>query len=278
MRALIAAVVLSSLALPLRAETLRINGSTSVNPVAAEAAEFLRAEKKMTITVDTQGGSSGGIAGLGEKRIEVGMSSKPVTADDRKKFPGVSFVETRIGEDAVALVVSPDVWKGGVKALTKEQVLGLYEGRITNWKTLGGPDRRVVFFNKEPGRGTWEVFARWLYGDPKKAAEVDHLEVGANKEALSKVAGTPGAVTQLSYAWAHGGRAFALALISENGQAVHPTAANIASGKYPMSRPLFLLTDGTPKGAAAVFVDFLLSPRGQELVRKQGYLPLSDLK
>lgn len=57
-----------------------------------------------------------------------------------------------------------------------------------------------------------------------------------------------------------------------------PTNENIASHKYPMSRPLFLLTNGEPTGEAKTFVEFLLSPRGQELVRKHGYLALADLK
>lgn len=272
-----AAIVLFASSRILLSDPLRVNGSTTVNAVAAEAAEILRAEKRMEITVDTQGGSSGGISGLGEKRIDIGMSSKSITDDDQRKFPGVVFVETKVGEDAVALVVSSDVWKGGVRALTKEQARGIYEGKIANWKAVGGPNRRVVFFNKEPGRGTWEVFARWLYGDPKNAPDVDHPEVGANSEALSKVSSSPGAVTQLSAAWAQkSGRAFALALITEKG-IVSATAGNIASGRYPLSRPLFLLTDGKPEGEAKVFVDFVLSQRGQEIVRKQGYLRLRDL-
>ena len=56
------------------------------------------------------------------------------------------------------------------------------------------------------------------------------------------------------------------------GKIVHPTPENIATGKYPMSRPLFLLTNGLPAGDGKSFVDFLLGERGQALVRKHGYL------
>lgn len=265
-------------AVSLSAETLRVNGSTTVNPVAAEAAEILRAEKKLQIIVDTQGGSSGGISGVGDGSVEVGMSSKPIAADDRAKYPKVNFVETKIGQDAVALVVAADVYNGGVKSLTKAQVSDLYEGRVTNWKQLGGPNEKVVFFNKEPGRGTWEVFAKWLYGDPKKAPEVSHPEVGGNEEARTKVISSRGAITQLSSSWAEGNRRLkALPLKLDNGPVVAPTAANIANGAYPMSRPLFFITNGAPTGDARVLIDFVLSPRGQELVRKHGYLRLKDL-
>ena len=260
------------------AAALRINGSTTVNLPAAEAAEILRAEKKMQITVDTQGGSSGGISMLGDGQVEIGMISKHVSETDRAKFPKVQFKETHIGEDAVALIVSKDVWDGGVKSLTKAQVRDLYEGKVTNWKQLGGPDRRVAFFNKEPGRGTWEVFTHWVYGDSKKAPQVSFPEVGGNEETRNKVASTRGAISQLSASWADGKKVFALGIKPDSSDPVLPTPANIANHTYPMSRPLFVLTNGDPAGEAKTFIEFLLSPRGQELVRKHGYLSLDQLK
>ncbi len=260
------------------AATLKINGSTTVNLPVAEAAEILRTERNLVIQVDTQGGSAGGIAALGDGLVQLGMSSKHLDAAARTRYPRVEFQEVHIGEDAVALVVSKDVWEGGVRALSKAQARGLYERRITNWKDLGGPDRRIAFFNKEPGRGTWEVFAHWVYGDSKQAPLVSFPEVGGNEEARHKVASTRGALSQLSASWANGETVFALALRSDDGEAIPPTAANIASHRYPMSRPLFLLTDGKPTAEAKVFIDFMLSERGQALVRKHGYLSLDQLK
>ena len=260
----------------LSAGTLRVSGSTTVNPVAAEAAEILRAERKMSITIDTHGGSSGGISGVAGHSIELGMSSKPIAEEDRRRWPTVNFVSTKVGEDAVALVVSKDVWNGGVRALTRDQVRAIYEGKITNWKQVGGPDCRIVFFNKEPGRGTWEVFAHWLYEDTKDAPSVRHREVGGNEEGRSKVAATRGAITQLSFAWAEqSSDIFALGLKLPDGSIVRPTSENIATGRYPMSRPLLLVTDGPPRNEAKTLIDFVLSPRGQMLVKKHGYLPLT---
>lgn len=258
--------------------TLRINGSTTVNLPVAEAAEILRAEGQLDIQIDTQGGSSGGISMLGDGLIHIGMSSKHVSAEDRAKFPRCHFKEIHIGEDAVALIVSADVWEGGVTTITKQQMAGIYEGRIRNWKELGGPDSRIAFFNKEPGRGTWEVFAHWLYGNPKQAPQVSFPEVGGNEETRNKVASTRGALSQLSSSWADGGRVFALGIRTETGAVIQPTNENIATRRYPMSRPLFLLTNGEPAGEAKTFVDFVLSPAGQALVKKHGYLPLAALK
>lgn len=260
------------------ASVLKINGSTTVNLPAAEAAEILRAEKGMNIQVDTQGGSSGGISMLGDAQVQVGMISKRITDDDRAKYPKVKFVETQIGEDAVAIIVSKDVWDGGIRAISKAQLKEIYEGRATNWKQLDGPDERIAFFIKEPGRGTWEVFAHWVYGNPKQAPAVSFPEVGGNEETRNKVSSTRGAMSQLSSSWADGKMVFALAIKQEDGQVVEPTNANIASHKYPMSRGLFLITDGAPSGDAKTFADFLLSDRGQALVRKHGYLSLDQLK
>jgi phosphate transport system substrate-binding protein len=260
------------------AATLKINGSTTVNLPVAEGAEILRAEKKMDIQVDTQGGSSGGISGVGDGLVQLGMSSKRITDADRAKYPNVNFNPIHIGEDAVAMIVSRDVWEGGVKSLTQGQMREIYEGRIADWKDVGGKPQRIAFFNKEPGRGTWEVFAHWLYDDPKKAPQVSFPEVGGNEEARNKVSSTRGAMSQLSASWADGQKVFALAIKSDAGEIVEPTPQNIATHKYPMSRPLFLLTNGEPQREAKTVVEFMLSPRGQELVRKHGYLGLAELK
>lgn len=272
------ALAAAALASPVVAATLKINGSTTVNLPVAEAAEILRAERDMSIQVDTQGGSSGGISMLGDGLVQIGMSSKHLGKNDREKYPKLQFNEIHIGEDAVALIVSKDVWEGGVRALSKAQMRDIYEGRVTNWKQLGGPDRRIAFFNKEPGRGTWEVFAHWLYGAARKAPPVSFPEVGGNEETRNKVASTRGALSQLSSTWADGQRVFALGLRDDDGVVVEPTAANIATYSYPMSRSLFLLTNGEPKDEAKDFIDFILGERGQALVRKHGYLSLDQLK
>lgn len=270
-------ILVLAIAAPSTATPLRINGSTTVNLPVAEAAEILRAEKAMDIQVDTQGGSSGGISMVGEGFVHLGMISKHISDEDRKKFPSCDFQEIHIGEDAVAIVVSKDVWDSGIKVLSKDQVAAIYEERIKNWKELGGLDRRISFFNKEPGRGTWEVFVHWVYGDAKKAPQVSFPEVGGNEETRNKVASTRGAISQLSSSWADGKTVFALSL-KVDGIDYAPSNENIATKRYPMTRPLFLLSNGQPNGETKLFVDFVLGNRGQALVRKHGYLALADLK
>ncbi len=281
---LVIATLLALTSLPLLAgcgpdgEVLRINGSTTVNPPVAEAAEILRAEEGMQIRVDTQGGSSGGIARVADGLADIGMSSKPLAESDRAKYLGVDFRSKKIGVDAVALVVSKDIWDAGLRALSREDMRKIYEGEVDDWSAFDLPEQKIAFFNKEPGRGTWEVFAKWLYGDSGAAPHVDFPEVGGNEETRNKVAGTPGAISQLSMSWADGETVFALGLFDdEEGVLVECTPENVETGAYPMARSLLLITQGDAEGSVKTFLDFMLGERGQELVRKHGYLSLDQL-
>ncbi len=253
--------------------SLKINGSTTVNPIVVEAAERLEESKNWKIVVDTQGGSSGGVAQLAEGLVDIGMISRPLADHDRGKFPKFSFAAHIIGYDGVALVVPQKLAQRGVKALTKDQIKKIYEGTITNWRDCGGPDQRIVFYNKEPGRGTWETFANYLYGSAEKAPKVFHLEVGSNQEGLTKVTQTNGGITQLSAAWAKG-EVYPLAILEGN-KVIEPNSSNIGSGVYPMSRPLVLVTAAKPTEDVQKFVGYILSPEGQSIVAKHGYLPIN---
>jgi phosphate transport system substrate-binding protein len=255
---------------------LRVSGSTTVNPVAADAADVLRREG-LRVTVDTQGGSAGGIAQLAAGQIEIAMSSKEVSEDDRKAHPSVDFVATEIGADAVGVVVRKEVFDGGVRSLTKDQLKAVFEGRVANWSELGGPDLPVFVYDKEPGRGTREVLDKYLYGKGGKAPPPPRSDnyaiVGGNEEARAKLLSTPGSVGPLSSAFV----ADRPELVAVAIEGVTPTSEHIRDGSYPMSRPLFLVTDGKPAGPAKRFVDFVVSAPGQQLLTRHGYLTLAEL-
>lgn len=256
--------------------TLRVSGSTTVNPVAADAAEVLR-RRGMAVTVDSQGGSAGGIAQLGAGLVEVAMSSKALSEEDRARFPEVDLVATEIGRDALAVVVRREVVDGGVRGLDRDRLRAVFEGRVANWRELGGPDLAVFVYDKEPGRGTREVLDRYLYGPggkpPPPAASDRVAVVGGNEEARAKLASTPGSVGPLSLAFARGhDRLAALAV-----DGVAPSPGTVRDGTYPLARPLFLVTDGPPAGPARRFVDYVLSGEGQAIVAGHGFLTLDEV-
>ncbi|MGW1771998.1 phosphate ABC transporter substrate-binding protein [Streptomyces sp. NPDC002104] len=249
---------------------LQASGSTTVAPVAADAAEALK-PKGLNITVATQGGSAGGISQLGAGQINVALSSKPLSDQDRKTYPKVDFVSTQIGSDAVGIIVTKEVADGGVKSLTKEQVKGLFEGKITNWSAVGGPDLKVFVYDKEPGRGTREVLDKFVYAGekpPPPPQSDNYAVVGGNLETLNKLKSTRGSVGPLSTGFIEGHAE----LVAVPLEGVAPTLENVKSSKYPMTRPLFMITNGQPKGSTKQYIDYVLSPEGQKLLPKHGYL------
>ena len=205
------------------------------------------------------------------------MSSKVVSDEDKAKYPGVDFVSTEIGQDAVGVILRKEVVDGGVTGLGKAQLQALFEGRVANWKELGGPDLGVFVYDKEPGRGTREVLDTYLYGKGAKAPPPPQTDnyavVGGNEETRAKLESTPGSVGPLSSSFISGHPK--LAALAVDG--VAPTPATVKDGSYPMSRPLFLVTNGPPTGQAKRFIDYVLSADGQKLVNKHGYLNLADL-
>ncbi|MBT3078082.1 phosphate ABC transporter substrate-binding protein [Streptomyces sp. CYG20] len=254
---------------------LRASGSTTVAPVAADAAEALKAQG-MNITIATQGGSAGGISQLAAGQIDIALSSKPISDEDRTAHPKADFVTTQIGSDAVGVIVTKPVADAGVKDLTVDQVRGLFEGKITNWSEVGGPKLDVFVYDKEPGRGTREVLDKYVYGDEKAPPPPDtdnFAIVGGNLETRNKLESTPGAVGPLSTGFVEGREK--LAVVTLDGIAASPE--NIASGKYPMNRPLYLITNGEPAGDAKKFIDYLLSDKGQALLEPHGYLSLKQI-
>ncbi|MFF8589328.1 phosphate ABC transporter substrate-binding protein [Streptomyces althioticus] len=254
---------------------LQVSGSTTVAPVAADAAEALKADG-LDITVATQGGSAGGISQLAAGQINIALSSKPLAKEDKAANPDTDFLPTQIGADAVGVIVTKEVADGGVKNLTADQVRDLFEGKINNWSEVGGPDLDVFVYDKEPGRGTREVLDKYIYGDekaPPPPESGNYAIVGGNLETRNKLESTPGAVAPLSTSFVEGRDG--LAAVTLDG--IEPSPENIASGKYPMARPLYLITDGKPEGSAKKFVDYVLSSKGQKLMTKHGYLTLKEI-
>lgn len=254
---------------------LQVSGSTTVAPVAADAAEALKADG-LDITVATQGGSAGGISQLASGQITIALSSKPLSDEDKAANPNTDFVSTQIGADAVGIIVTKQVADAGVKNLTADQVRDLFEGKIKNWSEVGGPDLDVFVYDKEPGRGTREVLDKYIYGDekaPPPPESGNFAIVGGNLETRNKLESTPGAVAPLSTSFVEGRDR--LAAVTLDG--IEASPENIATGKYPMSRPLYMITDGKPEGTAKKFIDYVLSAKGQALMTKHDYLTLKEI-
>ncbi len=251
-----------------------MQGSPIVARVMTSAMPQLR-EKGIEIKISNEGSNSQAIAALGAGEIDVAMLTRALTVDESAAFPERQFEAHRIGTQVTALLVQRVVWESGVRALKRAQVGALYEGRLQNWKEVGGEDREVKFFEIAHGLGLWEMFANWVYGDVRKAPAVKWDVVENSADAATAVQFNSGAISVAALMRADRREVFPLALIDDAGVASEPTPANIAAGGYPLVRPAYVIFGDKPTGQKRKVLEFLLSEKGQEIVAASDLLPLA---
>jgi len=264
----IACCFLAGLVAPVLAQNLQIEGSTTVGPIGDAFAEvFKKAHPEINITVKKTG-SSDGAAALVDKRCDIAMMSRFMKQEEFKKAVdnGVFPVAHCIAMDGVCVVVHPS---NKVKALTRDQVKNIYLGNITNWKELGGPDLAIVPISRDTSSGTYETFHELVMKKEKMASNVEY--VNSNPQSHARVKTTEGAIGYVG-----------LGFLDRNVKAleidgVEPSKKTIAKGTYPVSRPLFLFTDGYPKLGSPVheFCTMFLSEEGQEIIEAKGFVPVT---
>lgn len=251
-------------------EIIRIAGSTTVLPIATRAAEkFMAAHPGVRITVNP-GGSGVGVKSIGNGLVDIGMASRHITDEEKRNFSRVDFRVHVIGRDAVACVISSEIYNAGVRSLTGKEIRKIYSGEIDNWKEVGGPDKKIFVIDKELHRGTRHVFMAYVFGDEKARASGADLISGSNNEEQTKVALSDTAIGMLSRAWIN--KDVRGVGIRVKGKIIEPTLENIKNGVYPISRDLNLVTNGEPSGTAKAFIDYILSPEGQKIVERSGFV------
>ncbi|QPJ62267.1 MAG: phosphate ABC transporter substrate-binding protein [Candidatus Nitronauta litoralis] len=250
---------------------IRSGGSTTVLPVVSKAAaryNGLNPEVQVTVS---GGGSGVGIQGAGSGLLDIGLASREMTPEEVKKFKQQGLKVHVIGRDAVACVVSSEIYKAGVTALTREQIRAIYEGRIRNWQDVGGPDSRIVVIDKERHRGTRHVFMNYIFGNPKARARGVRLVTGSNNEEQAKIAQSNAAIGMLSFAWMNE-EVRGLDLI-EGDRIIQPTQDNVENGTYPIVRNLNMLLSEKANLESRKFLEFVLSESGQSIVADLHYIP-----
>jgi phosphate transport system substrate-binding protein len=256
-------------------QTSRITvvGSTTVLPIATRAAEDFVKKKNGEVSVTVNGGGSGvGIQSAGSGRADIGMASRAITPRERTRFKSPGLQTLAVGRDAVACVVSREVFLGGVRALSKKRIGDIYLGKIKNWKEVGGPDREIVVIDKERHRGTRHVFMKYVFGNESARTPGARLVTGSNNEEQTKIAQSDSAIGMLSFAWMNDD--VVGVGILEGGEVIEPTLENVRGNRYPIARDLNLVIAGEPQGKVKEFVDFIMSPEGQKIVADSGYIPV----
>ena len=237
-----------------------IAGGTAHIPVMTEAAKRIMTANP-SIRINVEGGGTGvGVQKAGEGLVQIGNTGRALSEDEIAKYGLVSFA---FAVDGVCAVVNP---ANGVKDLNSAQVRDIFAGKITNWKDVGGVDAAITLYSRDEASGTRDVF--WKRALDKGEIHARANVVPSNGAMKTAVANDPYAIGYVSV----GHIDATVAPVALDG--VVPTNETVQSGAYPVSRGLFSLTKGEPKGVAKLFIDYLFSPAGHEIIADKGFIPV----
>lgn len=251
---------------PVLAGNIVIKGSTTVLPIAQKVAEaYMKENPDVSITI-SGGGSGNGIKAIIDGTTDIADSSRFIKdkevklAVERGAYP----VPFAVAYDCIVPVVHPS---NPIKNITMDQLQAIYIGKIKNWKSLGGADKKIAVISRDTSSGTYEVWE-------KKVLKKKRVYPGALLQASSGA--VVQAVTKNRYAIGYIGLGYlttGVKMVSVNG--ITGSEQTTLDGTFPIFRPLYMFTRGWPKGDTLNFINYVLHPnRGQKLVRSAGYVPL----
>jgi phosphate transport system substrate-binding protein len=251
------------------AQTVKLKGSDTILPIAQEEASVFNKSGKGSVSV-TGGGSGVGIAALVDNTTDIATASRKMKMDEKIKLTeaGKKVKEVVIGKDALSVIVNP---ANKVTRLTREQLEGIYTGKVKNWKEVGGDDMNIVVYGRESSSGTFEFFKEHVMNKKNFASSV--LAMPATGAIVQSVGQTKGAVGYIGMAYDNP-KVRQVAVSYDGTNYVEPTRANAKSGKYPIVRPLYFYYSTNAESKVKPFLDFILSKDGQAIVDKVGYLSL----
>jgi len=257
--------------------SIQVKGSdTMVNLGQAWAESFMKKHPGSGVSV-TGGGSGTGIAALLNKTTDIAESSRTIKPEEieQAKKNGITLKEIKVAYDGIAVVVNP---ANKVSALTMAQLADVFMGKITNWKQLGGRDEKIVLLSREVNSGTHVYFKEHVLnkGDSKGTNEFSSsaLLMPSSQAIADEVEKNTAAVGYYGMGYISNRQKVVPISSGPDAEPVMPSEETVLSGKYPISRPLFMYTDGEPSGLTKEFIDFVLSDEGAKIVRSLDFVPL----
>jgi phosphate transport system substrate-binding protein len=246
-------------------------GSTTVGPIAQQALEQFQKDNPGLKASYELTGSGAGVKSLLSGQYSLAGSSAELSAD---QIAG-GAVATPIAMDGITIVVNRNIKLANI---SKADLAKVFHGEITNWKEVGGPNLKIVVVNRDEASGTYgsfyDIFLKASYADKASAYTKNAIVTKENGEVAAKVASTPGSIGYV-------GMGFAGEVVKAGGrelkvEGVAPTVANVIAKKYSGSRYLYIVTKGAPVAGSVekAFIDFLLSAKGQAIVKSAEFIPL----
>jgi len=258
--------------------SIQIKGSdTMVNLGQAWAEKYMEINPTDFIAV-TGGGSGTGFSSLISGTCDIAMSSRNIKEKEiaLAKQKGINPNEIKVALDGLAVVVNP---ANPVSKLTFDQLAGIFTGKISNWKEVGGKDGKIVILSREVNSGTHVYFKEHVLrkNDPNSKEEFapSALMLSSSQAIADEVAQNSNAIGYYGMGYISSKQKPIMVAKDEKGEYEAPTIENVINGKYPISRPLFLYTNGESQGLVKKFIDFCLSKEGQDIVLKTDFVPIN---
>jgi phosphate transport system substrate-binding protein len=270
---LFAVVVLAGMAftIPLGIQ-VKIKGSDTLLPLAQKWSEiYMKKNPGAQITV-TGGGSGVGIAALIDGTTDIASSSRSMKMDEKLKLQeaGVGYKEVIVAYDALAVVVNNG---NSVKKLTREQLEGIFTGKITNWNQVGGSDMKIIAYSRESSSGTYEFFKEHVLNKKNYASSC--LLMPATGAIIQSVSQTKGAIGYVGLAYENKTVATVSVSYDKGKTYIEPNETTAKNRSYPIVRPLYFYYRLKAEKSVKPLIDFVLSPEGQKIVLEVGYVPLN---
>ena len=243
-----------------------IQGSTTVEPIALKVAEVYM-EQNPDIKINITGtGSGDGIKAIIDNTTDIANSSRFIKDKEVKDAvsKGVYPVPFMVAYDCIVPIVHPD---NPVENLTLDQLKSIYSGEITNWKELGGKNKEILIISRDRNSGTYEVWKEKVMRNERMTK--DRINLNHNAAIVDRVSQNEKAIGYIGLGY----------LTKKTKQitvdGIKGSEETTINGTYPISRPLYMFTNGWPKLDTLNFIKFVLHPeKGQKYVKEVGYVPL----
>ncbi len=238
------------------------------------AEEYVKVNDNVTISI-SGGGSGTGIAQLINGQVDIADASRPIKNREIKtaESQGVNPVEFKTCLDGIAIITHKNI---DISEISFEKLRGIYNGSISNWKSVGGPDLKITVYGRQSNSGTYVFFQEHVLD--KNDYRTDMQPLNGNAQIVDAVIGDDQGIGYVGVAYAEN-RAEELIILKvkeeKNSEAFFPTIENIASGDYPISRYLYIYTNANPTGEIAQYVRWILNEDGgQKVAESLGFIPL----
>ena len=244
---------------------LTVTGSTTIQPLMSLFQEEF--EKYASVTMNVTGGGSGaGATAAINGTADIGMLSRDLKASEISS----GLIAHVIGMDGVVVIVNSNV---GVTDLTLEQLEQIYDGKITNWKDVGGIDLTIAVIAREDGSGTRDCFDTAMKTVNSSFTMKDDVATyNSTGGVTSAVNSTPGSI---GYVNLNAVEHLSSGTKSISVDGITATADTVIDGSYEISRNLVLATNGEATGMTAFFLNWVLSEDGQEIVEEAGFVRIA---